>query len=70
MTAQMARDQIGAAMAKTNDLFNTEVFARRNFDALDKIYTADAASPARGAHDFMPPRDKRFLVEAGSVDEC
>ena len=29
-------------MAQTNDLFNNEVFARRNFDALDQIYTADA----------------------------
>jgi uncharacterized protein (TIGR02246 family) len=29
-------------MANTNDLFSTEVFGKRNFDALDKIYTADA----------------------------
>jgi ketosteroid isomerase-like protein len=29
-------------MAKTNDLFNIEVFGNRNFDALDQIYTADA----------------------------
>jgi len=29
-------------MAETNDLFNAEVFARRNFDALDQIYTVDA----------------------------
>ena len=34
--------QIRAAMASTNDLFNSEVFGRRNFDALDQIYTADA----------------------------
>jgi ketosteroid isomerase-like protein len=29
-------------MAKTNDLFNAEVFGKRNFDALDQIYTTDA----------------------------
>lgn len=29
-------------MARTNELFNTEVFGKRNFDALDQIYTADA----------------------------
>ena len=40
--AQPAFDQIRLAMASTNDLFNIEVFGKRNFDALDKIYTADA----------------------------
>jgi ketosteroid isomerase-like protein len=35
-------DEVKLAMAKTNGLFNTEVFGNRNFDALDKIYTADA----------------------------
>ncbi len=35
-------DQIKAAMASTNDLFNQEVFGKRNFDALDDIYTSDA----------------------------
>lgn len=29
-------------MATTNDLFNTEVFGKRNFAALDQIYTSDA----------------------------
>jgi ketosteroid isomerase-like protein len=29
-------------MAETNELFNTEVFGKRNYDALDRIYTADA----------------------------
>jgi len=36
-------------MAKTNDLFNTEVFRNRNFDALDQIYTADARVLPPGA---------------------
>jgi len=29
-------------MARTNALFNTEVFGKRNFDALDDIYTSNA----------------------------
>src|SRR3954453_8337412 len=33
---------IRLTMASTNELFNTEVFGKRNFDALDQIYTADA----------------------------
>jgi ketosteroid isomerase-like protein len=37
-----ALDQIKLAMASTNDLFHTEVFGKRNFAALDEIYTADA----------------------------
>jgi ketosteroid isomerase-like protein len=36
-------------MANTNDLFNSEVFAKRNFDALDNIYTADARILPPGA---------------------
>lgn len=38
-----------AGMAGTNELFNTEVFGRRNFDALDQIYTADARILPPGA---------------------
>ena len=42
-TATMpALSEIKARMAATNGLFNTEVFGRRNFDALDRIYTANA----------------------------
>lgn len=29
-------------MTATNDIFNLEVFGKRNFDALDQIYTKDA----------------------------
>ena len=36
-------------MAATNELFNTEIFGRRNFDALDNIYTADARILPPGA---------------------
>ncbi|HEY3988420.1 MAG TPA: nuclear transport factor 2 family protein [Acidobacteriaceae bacterium] len=42
-----ALDQIKTAMQSTNDLFNTEVFGKRNFAALDDIYT-------RGAR-ILPP---------------
>lgn len=42
-------DEIQMQMAKTNDLFNAEVFGKRNFDALDDIYTADARILPPGA---------------------
>lgn len=44
-----ALDQIKLAMASTNDIFNTEVVGKRNFAALDKIYTADARILPPGA---------------------
>ncbi len=31
-----------SGMSETNALFTSEVFGNRNFEALDKIYTADA----------------------------
>lgn len=37
-----ALDEIRLAMARTNDLFIAEVIGKRNFAALDQIYTADA----------------------------
>jgi len=46
-TATMDLSEIKQAMAKTNDLFNTEVFGKRNFAALDQIYTREAR--------IMPP---------------
>jgi ketosteroid isomerase-like protein len=36
-------------MARTNELFNMEVFGKQNFDALDDIYTADARILPPGA---------------------
>ena len=36
-------------MAKTNNLFNREVFGNRNFAALDQIYTRDARILPPGA---------------------
>ena len=42
-------DQIKLAMARTNDLFNSEVIGKRNLDALDEIYTADARILPPGA---------------------
>lgn len=46
---QAALNQIKLAMASTNDLFNAEVFRKRNFAALDQIYTADARVLPPGA---------------------
>jgi ketosteroid isomerase-like protein len=40
--ATPALDHLKLSMANTNDLFNTEVFGKRNFAALDQIYTTDA----------------------------
>jgi ketosteroid isomerase-like protein len=48
-SAQAQFSEIRAAMAATNDLFNTEVFGKRNFNALDKIYTANARILPPGA---------------------
>jgi ketosteroid isomerase-like protein len=42
-------DEIKQRMAETNALFNSEVFGRRNFDALDQIYTVDARILPPGA---------------------
>lgn len=42
-------DQIKLAMTSINDLFNTEVIGKRNFDALDRVYTADARILPPGA---------------------
>jgi ketosteroid isomerase-like protein len=40
---------IQSAMAKTNALFNIEVFGNRNYEALDQIYTANARILPPGA---------------------
>jgi ketosteroid isomerase-like protein len=42
-------EAIRLAMASTNDLFNREVFAKRNFEALDQVYTAGARILPPGA---------------------
>jgi len=44
-----ALNEIRLAMASTNELFNTEVFGKRNFAAIDQIYTADACILPPGA---------------------
>jgi len=38
-----------AAMRRTNDLFDSEVFKKNNIDALDQVYTADARILPPGA---------------------
>lgn len=42
-------DAIKSGMSETNELFNSEVFGRRNFNALDQIYTSDARILPPGA---------------------
>jgi ketosteroid isomerase-like protein len=39
---QVPIEQIKLSMAATNALFNSEVFGKRNFAALDDVYTSDA----------------------------
>jgi ketosteroid isomerase-like protein len=46
---QPSLDAVKLAMAKTNDLFNAEVFGKRNFSALDQVYTSDARILPPGA---------------------
>jgi ketosteroid isomerase-like protein len=46
---QLAIDQIRRDIARTNELFNTEVFGKRNFNALEQIYTSGARVLPPGA---------------------
>jgi len=48
-TPLQAHSQLKSGMDRINALFNTEVFGKRNFDALDRIYTADARILPPGA---------------------
>jgi ketosteroid isomerase-like protein len=48
-SAQPASSQIQRAMKDTNDLFNNEVVAKRNYAALDEIYTFEARILPPGA---------------------
>ena len=55
--------QIKLAMQNTNDLFNVEVFGKRNFAALDDIYTADAHILPPGAPMITNEDVKRWLED-------
>jgi ketosteroid isomerase-like protein len=48
-SAQPQLEQIRLAMADTNERFSAEVFGKRNFDALDDIYTSGARILPPGA---------------------
>jgi ketosteroid isomerase-like protein len=48
-TPAQGLDQIRLAMASTNEIFNSEVFGKGNFEALDLIYTSDARILPPGA---------------------
>jgi hypothetical protein len=57
-SAEPAGEQIRSAMARTNDLFNAEVFGKRNFEALDDIYTENARILPPGAEMISGPMQK------------
>jgi uncharacterized protein (TIGR02246 family) len=46
---QSVLQELSLAMASTNEIFNTEVFGKRNFAALDDVYTSDARILPPGA---------------------
>lgn len=73
-SAQPALQQIRHGMAETNEFFNTEVFGRRNFDALDRIYTADARILPPGAPIISGRKDiKQFwsnLVQSANANSA
>ena len=46
---QPALDQVKLAMARTSELFNAEVVGKRNFGALDEVYTSSARILPPGA---------------------
>jgi ketosteroid isomerase-like protein len=48
-SAQPALSEIRLAMAATNEIFNVEIFGKRNFAALDNVYTSDARILPPGA---------------------
>jgi ketosteroid isomerase-like protein len=59
------------AMAKVNELFNVEVIGKRNFSALDQIYTEDARILPPGAP-MISGREAirgfwRDLVQGGNI---
>ena len=49
VSARQSLDEVRLAMSTTNDLFNREVVAKRNFAALDDVYTSDARILPPGA---------------------
>ena len=64
-------ENVAAAMARVNDLFNREVVSNRNFSALDQVYTADARILPPGAP-MISGRDAirdfwRNVVEYGNM---
>ncbi len=64
-------NDLKAAMAKVNDLFNSEVIGKRDFSAIDQIYTEDARILPPGAP-MISGRESirgfwRDLVQGGNV---
>jgi ketosteroid isomerase-like protein len=49
IASSLSPGEIKSGMAKTNELFNSEVFGKRNYDSLDLIYTSTARILPPGA---------------------
>ena len=67
-------NDLKAAMAKVNELFNVEVIGNRNFSALDQIYTADARILPPGGS-MITGREAirgfwRDLVQGGNIQSA
>lgn len=60
MSTSQISEQTKLAMARTNDLFNSEVFLKGNLAVLDDIYTADAR--------ILPPGAPMITGRAGIKD--
>jgi ketosteroid isomerase-like protein len=48
-SAALSPNEAIRVMARVHELFNVEVIGKRNFEALDQIYTADARILPPGA---------------------
>ena len=62
-----------AAMRRTNDLFHTEVFKKKNMDALDQIYTVGArilppGAPMIQGRDQIKAFWKQAIESMGATD--
>jgi ketosteroid isomerase-like protein len=60
MSTPQISEQTKLAMARINDLFNSEVFLKGNLNVLDDIYTADAR--------ILPPGAPMITGRAGIKD--
>jgi ketosteroid isomerase-like protein len=62
-------DHVKVGMASTNALFNDEVFGKRNFTALDDIYTSNARILPPGSP-MISGRDAITRFWTDMIGEC